>query len=81
MYKALRAGLATVLAAMVFVGNAVAGDEENKSGEQAETPTTKGMGVSGETTRGTATEGFTTDDEDSTTPEDAVEQGRTGARQ
>lgn len=77
MFKLIRTGVAALLTTMVFVGNVVAGDD-HPGQDASETPTTKGMGVSGETTTGTATEGSTTADEDSLTPEEAAEEDRTG---
>jgi len=79
MIKAMRTGIAALLAAMVFVGNAVAGGQDTQ--DTTQTPSTKGMGVSSETTKGTATEGSTTSDDDSLTPEEAAEEGRTGGHQ
>ncbi|HMM76963.1 MAG TPA: hypothetical protein PJ986_14725 [Gammaproteobacteria bacterium] len=82
MINAIRAGFAVIFGAMLFAGNAVAGEQDAHDGQDmTQTPTTKGMGVSSETTKGTATEGSTTSDDDSLTPEEAVEEGRTGGHQ
>lgn len=65
MLKIASAATAAALSAMVFIGNAVAGGQSTH--EESAQDTTKGMGVSSETTRGTATDGFTTGDDDTTT--------------
>lgn len=78
MLKIASAATAAVLTAMVFVGNAVAG--EKSSHEESAQDTTKGMGVSTETTRGTATEGFTTGDDAATNDDNASANEWSGER-